>query len=79
MKNDSLLTGNQMTQLVLSSLQNWLQREPSYAYDSITVWDDVVTARGLYIDLYRLKLKDEFIEGLKAHNDLREIKAILNV
>jgi len=41
----------------LQQIGNWMQRQPSYSYDRIDVWDDILHSRILYIDLYKLLFK----------------------
>ena len=52
---------------------------PNYAFDQISVWDDILTARTLFLDLYNFKLKDEFTGALGRNRDLADIRAILQV
>lgn len=72
-----MLSRQESINAVLKCLHNWIQRVPSYAFDNIGVWDDILTARGLYLDLYNFRLKNDFRDALKQNRDLNDIEAIL--
>jgi hypothetical protein len=36
-------------------MNSWIQRIPNFAFDQLSVWDDILTARSLYLDLYAFK------------------------
>ncbi|CDW71353.1 dna-dependent protein kinase catalytic subunit [Stylonychia lemnae] len=78
-KQEGLQTKSDIVPQVIKSIHKWMARVPSYAFDTIVVWDDILTARNLYIDLYKFRLKDEFTTSLKQHKDLADIGAILQV
>jgi hypothetical protein len=78
-KNEGVITKNELVPKVLKSLQRYIQRFPSSAFDQIAVWDDIITSRTLYLDLYTYRLKDEFSQALSANRDLTNIRAILQV
>jgi hypothetical protein len=59
-KNEGVITKQELIPKVMKTMQNWIQRVPSNAFDQISVWDDILTARNLYVDLYNFRLKDEF-------------------
>lgn len=50
---------------MIKQLHNWMIRIPSYAFDDISVWDDILTARGLFLDIYKLKFSNEFKESIR--------------
>jgi len=58
---------------------NWVQRQPSYSFDKLSVWDDILTSRLLYIDLYKLLFKDDYAVRFDqtAGSDIKDIGAIL--
>jgi len=37
---------------VFQQFKNWIERQPSYSFDKLAIWDDILTARMLYIDCY---------------------------
>jgi hypothetical protein len=43
------------------------------------VWDDILTSRCLYLDLYTYKLQETFTREVSKDRDLCDIRAILNV
>ncbi len=57
----------------------WIQRTPNYAFDQLSVWDDILTARSLYLDLYAFKFQDSLSSKISKDRDLCDIRAILNV
>jgi hypothetical protein len=63
-KNEGLLTKQEMVPKVMLSLEHWIQRVPNSAFDQLSVWDDILTARNLYLDLYTFKLQEDFKLGL---------------
>jgi hypothetical protein len=54
-----------------------MQRMPSHAFDKLVIWDDILTARNMYLDLYSFRLKDDFEKQNAASRDLNDIRAIL--
>ena len=55
-KSEGIITKEELIPKVVKSISNWSQRIPSYAFDTISVWDDILVARNLYLDLYKYKL-----------------------
>jgi hypothetical protein len=78
-KSEGVMPKQQLIPLVMSNISNWTQRVPNYAFDKISVWDDILTARTLVLDLYNFQLKDEFTCALGRNRDLADIRAILQV
>ena len=78
-KNEGLLTKQEMIPKVMASMENWILRVPNSAFDQLSVWDDILTARNLFLDLYTFKLQGDFTKSLSQHNDLGDIGAILHV
>lgn len=78
-KNEGLLTKQEMIPKVMASMENWILRVPNSAFDQLSVWDDILTARNLFLDLYTFKLQGDFTKSLSQHSDLGDIGAILNV
>lgn len=69
---------------VFSQFKNWIQRQPSYSFDKLAVWDDILTARMLYLDCYQMIFKRDTFEShvkqLKSsegRDEIRDIGAIL--
>ena len=44
---------------VFQQFKNWIQRQPSYSFDKLAVWDDILTARMLYIDSYKMIFRQD--------------------
>ena len=63
----------------MKSLTAWIQRMPNFAFDQLSVWDDILTSRCLYLDLYAYKFQDAFNTEVGKDRDLCDIRAILNV
>jgi len=76
-KSEGMLQRQELVQLALNSIEKWTSRQPSHAFDKLIVWDDILAARKLYLDLYNFRLKEDFAKGLKQHRDLMDIRAIL--
>ena len=79
MKHEGMISKQEAIPLVMKSIAQWMQRIPSYAFDKISVWDDVITARYLYLDLYNYRWKGEFQVALRSQPDLVNVRAILKV
>jgi len=70
---------------VSSQYKNWIQRQPSYSFDKLAVWDDILTARMLYVDCYEMIFRKDVFESHVANLDqatggkdeIRDIGAIL--
>ena len=69
---------------VFKQFKNWIQRQPSYSFDKLAVWDDILTARMLYIDRYKMIFKkdafDQHVAQLdvsQGRDEIRDIGAIL--
>jgi hypothetical protein len=63
-KNEGLLTKQEMIPKVMASMENWILRVPNSAFDQLSVWDDILTARNLFLDLYTFKLQGDFTKSL---------------
>jgi hypothetical protein len=63
-KNEGLLTKHEMIPKVMASMENWILRVPNSAFDQLSVWDDILTARNLFLDLYTFKLQGDFTKSL---------------
>lgn len=46
-----------LTPDALSQISNWIQRQPSCSFDKLAVWDDILTSRMLFIDVYKLHFR----------------------
>lgn len=77
---------NEMLPVMIDQVQNWVQRQPSYSFDKLCVWDDILTARKLYLRCYELLLcknqkgqeNDKTIESkLLGKTEFSDIGAIL--
>jgi len=70
---------------VFQQFQSWIQRRPSYSFDKLAVWDDILTARKLYIDSYKFMFKKEAgfgdqiaaLDPAQGRDEIRDIGAIL--
>jgi len=78
-KSEGVLAKHELIPMVMSNISQWTQRVPNSAFDQVAVWDDIVTARNLFLDLYDFRLKQDFSEALNNSRDLCDIRAILQV
>ena len=58
-KEVSLEGQDEVIPKVFQQFKNWIQRQPSYSFDKLAVWDDILTARMLYIDSYKMIFRRE--------------------
>lgn len=77
-KSEGVLQRQELLPLVTTSISHWTQRVPNSAFDQVGTWDDLLTARNLFLDLYSFRLKDELTLSLKREH-LEDIRAILQV
>jgi hypothetical protein len=79
-RSEGVTARNDLIQQILASMRGWIQRVPSSAFDQINVWDDILTARGLYLDLFNYRIgEEEMSRHMLADRDLADIRAILQV
>ena len=57
-KDERVMVKDKLIPRVVKSIEAWIQRVPNYAFDQIAVWDDILNARNLYLDLYNFKLSN---------------------
>jgi hypothetical protein len=55
-KQLSIKGQNEMLPTIVEQVKNWVQRQPSYSFDKLSVWDDILTARKLYLRCYDMLL-----------------------
>ena len=77
-KSEAVLPRHELLPLVTASISHWTQREPNSAFDQVSTWDDLLTARSLFLDLYSFRLSDDLATSLKREH-LEDIRAILQV
>ena len=58
-KDERVMAKDKLIPRVVKSIESWIQRVPNYAFDQIAVWDDILNARNLYLDLYNFKLSNQ--------------------
>lgn len=78
-KSDGVVEKQVLMPQIMQSMRDWIQRRPSSAFDQINVWDDILTARGLFLDLYNFKFKEDVPLSMQGDRDLNDIRAILQV
>jgi hypothetical protein len=72
-----------MLPVIVEQVQNWVQRQPSYSFDKLSVWDDILTARKLYLRCYDMLLSKNnkedstFEQKLFSKSEFGDIGAIL--
>lgn len=76
-KNEAVQSKQELIPQVSKSMKSWIQRVPNSAFDQLNVWDDILTARSLFIDLYEFKFQADFQRALMGDKDLNDIRAIL--
>ena len=77
MKNEGILSRQEIIGNAMAQIQNWIYRTPSDAFDKLVVWDDILTSRNMYLDLYAFRLQADFDKSLSQNRDLRDIRAVL--
>ena len=75
-KSEGVLPRAELMPLVVGSISRWTQRVPNSAFDQVSTWDDLLTARCLFLDLYSFRLKEDLSAGLRREH-LEDIRAIL--
>ena len=78
-KDEGIKTKEDIVPQIMKSMNNWIQRIPNFAFDQLSVWDEILTARSLYLDLYNFKFQDSLSSKINQDRDLCDIRAILNV
>ena len=67
----------EISELISKSERQWLTRNPSVAFDSLDIWDDVTSSRLAYKKILE---KTQNRRGIAAgEGDLKEIEALLYV
>ena len=61
---------------VFESIEGWLNRTPNPVYDSLSVWDDIVTSRIMYLDNYQNCIRD-FDKELEANPKIADIRSLV--
>ena len=83
-KEVSLQGQNELVPIVFQQFKNWIQRKPNYSFDKLGVWDDILTARKLYIDCYQMIFRGDIfdqhvarLDHSQGRDEIRDIGAIL--
>jgi len=50
---------DEMLPVIQEQVHNWVQRQPSYSFDKLSVWDDILTARKFYLRCYDMLLSKQ--------------------
>lgn len=57
-KQLSLKENEELQPIALGQIAGWVHRQPSFQFDRLSTWDDILTARLAYIEQYKLNFRN---------------------